>query len=66
MRQEVCEVLHRLVQDPHTRQVDNAEVIRLLPVEAAAARNQDVLLVQEVEGKLLVVGDVELLDVELG
>lgn len=65
MRQEVCEVLHRLVQDPHTRQVDNAEVIRLLPVEAAA-RDQDVLLVQEVEGKLLVVGDVELLDVELG
>ena len=41
-------------------------MIGLGPVKAAAARDQDLLLVQQVKGKLLVVGDVELLHIHLG
>ena len=41
-------------------------MVGLGPVKAAAARDQNLLLVQQVEGKLLVVGDVELLHVHLG
>ena len=41
-------------------------MIGLGPVKAAAARDQNLLLVQQVEGKLLVIGDVELLNIHLG
>ena len=41
-------------------------MVGLGPVKAAAARDQDLLLVQQVEGELLVVGDVELLHIHLG
>ena len=41
-------------------------MVGLGPVKAAAARDQNLLLVQQVEGKLLVVGDVELLHIHLG
>ena len=66
MREEVGQVLHALAQDLHARQVHDPEVVRLAPVEAAAARHEDALLVQQVQGELLVVGDVELLHVDLG
>ena len=66
VREEVREVLHGLPEHLHARQIDNAEVVGLTPVEAAAAGNEDLLLVQQVKGKLLVVRDVELLDVHLG
>ena len=41
-------------------------MIGLSPVEAAATRDEDLLLVQQVEGKLLVIGDVELFNIHLG
>ena len=41
-------------------------MVGLGPVEAAAARDEDVLLVQQVEGELLVISNVELLHVDPG
>ena len=41
-------------------------MVGLAPVKAAATRDQNLLLVQQVQGKLLVVGDVELLHIHLG
>ena len=66
MIKEVGEVFERLFEHFHARQVHDAEVIGLGPVKAAAARDQNLLLVQQVEGKLLVIGDVELLNIHLG
>ena len=63
---EVREVLHALAQNAHAGQVDHAEVVGLVPVEALARHDEDALLMQQVERELLVVGDVELLDVDLG
>ena len=40
-------------------------MVGLAPIEAAAARDEDLLLVQQVESELFVVGDVELLHVNL-
>ena len=40
-------------------------MVRLLPVEASAMDEQDFLVAQKIEGKLFVVGDMELFDVEL-
>ncbi len=40
-------------------------MVGLVPVEALARYQQDLLLVQKVECELLVVGDVELLGVDL-
>ena len=41
-------------------------MVGLGPVKAATARDQNLLLVQQVEGELLVIGDVELLHIHLG
>ena len=64
--EEIGEVFEGLFEHFHARQVHDAEVIGLGPVKAAAARDQNLLLVQQVEGKLLVIGDVELLNAARG
>ena len=43
MLEEVGEVRHGLAQHTHARQVDDAEVIRLRPVESAAVDEEDLL-----------------------
>ena len=47
------------------RQIHDAEVVGLVPVEALAARDENLLLMKQVERELLVIGDVELLHVDL-
>ena len=37
-----------------------------MPVEALASDQQDLLFTQKIEGELLVIGDVELLGIDLG
>ena len=54
MVEEVGEVFEGLFEYFHARQVHDTEVVGLSPVEAAATRDQDLLLVQQVEGELLV------------
>lgn len=66
MIEEVGEVFEGLFEYFHARQVHDTEVVGLSPVEAAATRDQDLLLVQQVKGELLVIGDVELLHIHLG
>lgn len=66
MIEEVGEVFEGLFEYFHARQVHDTEVVGLSPVEAAATRDQDLLLVQQVKGELLVIGDVELLYIHLG
>ena len=41
-------------------------MVGLVPIKAAAARDKDALLMQQVERELLVVGNIELLDIHLG
>ena len=60
---KVREALHGFIEDLDPRQVDDAEMIRLRPVEAAAPRDQDVLLVQKVQRELLIVPDAEALHI---
>ena len=48
MIKEVGEVFEGLFEYFHARQVHDAEVIGLGPVKAAAARDQNLLLVQQV------------------
>ena len=66
MVEEVGEVFEGLFEHFHARQVHDTEVVGLSPVEAAAARNQDLLLVQQVKSELFVIGDVELFNIHLG
>ena len=62
----IAGVIEGLFEYFHARQVHDTEVVGLSPVEAAAARDQDLLLVQQVKGELLVIGNVELLHIHLG
>ena len=65
MIEEVGEIFEGLFEHFHARQVHDTEVVGLSPVKAAAARDQDLLLVQQVKGELLVIGNVELLHIDL-
>ena len=55
--QEGGEPVDRVVQYRHRSQEDNAQVIGRRQVEAAAMREQHVLLLQEIDHHLLVVAD---------
>ena len=54
------------MQDVDARQIDDAEVVGRRPVEACALHDQHLFLFQQIERELHVVGDVELLHIELG
>ena len=51
--QEVTDVLHGLLQLVCLRQQDQTEVVGFGPIEAAAGHQQDVLLVEQIQGCLL-------------
>lgn len=63
--EEVGELVGGILEHFDAWQVDDTEVIRLVPVEAAAARDENALVMQQIEGELLVVMYVELLDINL-
>jgi hypothetical protein len=56
---------HRFFEDLHAGEEHDAEMVGLVPVEAAALRDEDLLLAEQAEGKLLVVVDPIDLRVEL-
>src|SRR5699024_4303796 len=53
-------------EDLDTGKADDPEVVRLVPVEPGAVRDQDVLFSQQVQDEFLVAGDPEHLAVEAG
>ena len=53
MIEEVGKVFERLFEHFHARQIHDAEMVGLAPVKAAAARDQDLLLVQQVDEFML-------------
>ena len=63
--EEIRHLLHRALEHFDTRQIDDAEVVRILPIETGALHNEQLFVVQQVEGELFVVVDVELLRVDL-
>lgn len=64
--EEVPELVGGLGQYVAVGQIDDAEMIRLFPMETAAVGQQDVLLPQQVKGELLVVHHAKALLVQLG
>ncbi len=62
--EEIGEFVGYLFEDRDAREVDDAEVIRLRPVEAAAGDDEDALLLQEVQRELVIVRDVELCGID--
>ena len=65
MGQEVRQAVAGDAQVPSVRQKNDAEMIRILPVEAGPLHDQDMLFMQEIIGELHVVRDVEAFDVDL-
>ena len=63
---EIAKLYHGFVQHFNTGQIHDSEVIGLMPVEALAGDQQDLLIPQQVKGKLFVIGDIKLLCVDLG
>ena len=63
---EARHVFHRRTQLARLRQHHDAEMIRLGIVKPAARHDEDVGRMQKIAGKLAVVGDLELLHIQLG
>lgn len=66
MLQEISQLFHSLGQHLYARQIHNAEMVGLMPVETTAARDQNLLPMKQVERELLIVGNAEFLHVKLG
>ena len=64
--EEVTHFVNGLFQDLDSGQVDNAEMIRLMPVKALAADEQYLLFTQKIKSELLIIGDIELFGIQLG
>ena len=65
-REKVAKIRNCLCNLIFIRQHDDAEMIRLFPGKAASWDNHHMLGVQIIHRKLLVIGNMEALDVELG
>ena len=65
MLKEVLHLFAGRCQHVNLREVDDAEVVRVDPVEAAAMRDQDLFLLQEVKREKLIIMDIEALHVDL-
>lgn len=63
--EEVGQAVAGPVEQIHVGQIDNAEVVGVDPVEAAAVRDEDLLLLEQIESEKLVVMDVEFLHIHL-
>ncbi len=63
--EEGGELVGYLLEDGDAREVNQAEVIRLRPVEAAARYDEDALLPKEVQRELIIVRDIELCRIDL-
>ena len=62
---ELFHLLHSLVQLTDIRQIYDTEMIRLMPVEALARNDKNLLVMQEIQRKLLIIVDIELLCIDL-
>ena len=57
--EEIRHFLYSLFQDFNPRQIHHPEMIRLLPVKAAAVNQQDFLVPKQIQGELLIIRDIE-------
>lgn len=62
--EEICHFRCALFENFDTRQVYNAEVIGVIPVEAAAVNQEDFFVAEQIKGELFVVGDIEFLNID--
>ena len=63
---EVTQTLQGTGEGLRIGQEHQAEVVRVLPVERAAVAEENLLALQQIQGELLVVGNVEALNINLG
>ena len=63
--QELSQSSHRFLQHRRTRKVNNAEVVRFLPVKASAGNHQNSFLTEKIKRKLIVICNVESLHINL-
>lgn len=63
--EEVRHLLHRLFQDFNPRQIYHPEMIRLLPVESASMDEKNFFILQKIQCKLFIIGDIELFHIDL-
>ena len=61
--EEIFHFSHRFPEHFDSRQIDDAEVVGLRPVESASVDEQDFLFAEQVKVELTVVCDIELLSV---
>lgn len=64
--EEVLQLHHSLVQNLDSGQVNDPEMVRLMPVEALTGDQQYLLIPQQIKSELLIVSDIESLGVNLG
>ena len=64
--QEIPQLLGSLIQHFDSGKIHDSKVVGLMPVEALACDQQDLLFSQKIKGELLIVGDVKLLGIDLG
>ena len=58
-------LLHCLVKLAYIRQINNAEVIRLLPVEALTRNNKHLFLMKKIQSKLFIIENIKFLSIDL-
>lgn len=63
--EEIGKLTDGFPQHAHARQIDYAEVVRLLPIERTTMADQDMLVMQQIKGELLIRMNVELLHIDL-
>lgn len=64
--QEVCQLVNSFFEGLDTRQINDAEVIGFTPVKTSALNNEHFFVLEQIESKLLVIGNIKALTVKLG
>lgn len=64
--EEIGDLSHGFFQYFDPWQINDTEVIRLMPVESAAVDQQDLFIPEQVKGELFIVCDIELLNINFG
>ena len=63
--QELPDFTNRLFQYFNTRQINHAEMIRLMPVKSTSLNDQDLLVTKQIKSKFLIIHNIEFLRINL-
>ena len=63
---EISQLLRGIFKNLDPGQIDNPEMVWLLPVEPSAVDDENLFLLEQIQGKFFIVRDVKLLDIYFG